>query len=113
MKTHIKNPTTAETRGAPIALNFPAPEPTEPSDILTAARIAGRMGANAARDAFRKIPLTAPEKEIQRENNRAGKFCDRVLEHLRAHELRSAQLCLRKAKQHARSAREILQQATA
>ena len=113
MKTPIKNPTTADPLGAPIALAFPLPEPTDPSDILTATRIAGRMAANAARDAFRKIPLTGPEKEIQRENNRTGRFCDRVLEHLRAHELRSAQQCLRKAKQHARSAREILQQATA
>ena len=109
-KTHIKsNP--SEPTGAPIALAFPPPEPTDPSDLLTATRIAARMSANAARDAFRKIPHSEADKKIQRENSTAWKFCDRVLEHLRAHELRSAQQCLRKAKQHAREARKILEQA--
>ena len=110
MKTHIKsNP--QRTHRRPDSTRLPPPEPTEPSDLLKAARIAARMSANAARDAFRKIPHSEADKKIQRENSTAWKFCDRVLEHLRAHELRSAQQCLRKAKQHAREAREILEQA--
>ena len=103
MKTPITE-SSSSSNSAPLALPFPPAEPTEPGDILAAARKAARSAATAARDAFCRIPLTPPEKRIQRLYSRTESACERVLKHLRAHELRCAQLALRKANTHSRDA---------
>ena len=102
MKT--QTPIKSSTDHAPVTLPFPEPEPTEPGDILAAARKAARSAATAARDAFCSIPFTPPEKRIQRLYSRTESACERVLQHLRAHELRCAQLALRNANTHSRDA---------